>query len=236
VTFVVGLMCRAGLVLCSDSQEGDGISKRNVNKLELSERAGKWGVAWGCSGDSDLISKFTKHMFVVLANEPDDSDLLRLQELTESVALKFKADYEKGHLAFVCGIWQEQKDLSIRLYSMDIRVNNCLAAKDDYACVGMDTSLALFVLQNLHNSTLTVGAGIGLAIFTTKLVKDTAENVGGPTQVLAYRLAKSCWRTHEQKYINSIENKYNTDEIADLLRRYWGNKNPSWVPPLVPKR
>jgi len=67
---------------------------------------------------------------------------------------------------------------------MDMRVNNCIAQQEDYACVGLDTSLAVFVLESLHNSALVIEEGIGLAVFATKLIKDTAEGVGGPTQML----------------------------------------------------
>ena len=38
VTFIVGIRCANGLVLAADSQEGDGITKRFVNKLELRGR------------------------------------------------------------------------------------------------------------------------------------------------------------------------------------------------------
>jgi 20S proteasome alpha/beta subunit len=235
MTFVVGLKCHIGLVLCSDSQEGDGISKKNVPKLRFYQRGGEWGVAWGCSGESDIIGKFNEQIERALKNEPhksDDSALIRVPALIERIVLSLKNDYPSANLAIVCGFWQELGGLVFRFYSMDMRVNNCIAQQEDYACVGLDTSLAVFVLESLHNSALVIEEGIGLAVFATKLIKDTAEGVGGPTQMLTYRMANSEWKEYEEAYIDSIEAKYKTEEVVELLRKYWGRKNPSWLPPL----
>jgi 20S proteasome alpha/beta subunit len=235
MTFVVGLKCRIGIVLCSDSQELDGISKRNIQKLRFYQRRGEWGIAWGCSGESDIIGKFNELMDRTLKNEPredEDPPLTRIPSLIEKIVLSLKENYPGANLAIVCGFWQELGELAFRLYSMDMRINSCIAQSEDYACAGLDTSLALFALESLHNSALAIGEGIGLAVFATKLIKDTAEGVGGPTQMLTYRIAKSQWKEYVEDYVNSIEGKYKTEEIAELLRGYWGRKNPSWLPPL----
>jgi 20S proteasome alpha/beta subunit len=236
MTFVVGLACHAGIVLCSDSWESDGVSKRDVRKLHHYDAEEKWGVAWGCSGDTDACTQFSDKLRLVLGNEhrhnKTDTDLLRLRLLVESVAIEMRQGYPQAKLAIVVAIWQEIEHLSMGVFSMNIQLSNCLARNEPYACVGMDTSLARFVLDNTCDQTLATGEGIGLAIFVTKLMKDTADGVGGPLQLLTYRLAKSSWQEYEQHYLDSIEQKYSTSELAELVRDYWGKKNPSWIRPL----
>jgi len=39
MTFVVGLKCADGIVLCTDSLEEDGITKKRVNKITVSVRS-----------------------------------------------------------------------------------------------------------------------------------------------------------------------------------------------------
>lgn len=239
MTFIVGIMCHGGMVLCSDSHESDSYSKRDVKKLYHYDAFGKeWGAAWGCSGDSDVCSQFSERLFTVLGNEDSNkgkkeiSDVPRLRELIESVAMQIRGEYEQAKLAVVVSIWQELPSLAMGVFSMDVRLSNCLARTQPYACAGMDLSLSRFVLDNTCNQAMAVGEGLGLAVFVTKLMKDTADGVGGPLQLLTYRLARSEWQEYEQHYLDSIEGKYSTSELASLVRDYWGQKNPSLIRPL----
>jgi hypothetical protein len=239
MTFVVGIMCHAGMILSSDSQESDSYSKRWIQKLFHYDAFEKgWGVAWGCSGDSDTCTQFTEKLFTVLINEDSKkgkkeiSDVPRLRELVESVAMQIHSDYQQAKLAIVVSIWQESPSLAMGIFSMDVNLSNCLARTQPYACAGADLSLSRFVLDNTCNQAIAVGEGLGLAAFVTRLMKDTADGVGGPLQMLTYRLAKSEWQEYEKHYLDSIEEKYSTSELAALIRDYWGRKNPSWIRPL----
>jgi 20S proteasome alpha/beta subunit len=236
MTFVVGLACHAGIVLCSDSWESDGVSKRDVPKLHRYDAGEEWGLAWGCSGDTDVCTQFSDKLRRVLGNEHKNKktgkDMERLRFLVESVAMEIHQDYSQAKLAIVVAIWQEVEHLAMGLFSMNVQLSNCLARTEPYACAGMDLSLGRFILDNTCNRAMATGEGIGLAVFVTKLMKDTADGVGGPLQLLTYRLAKSEWQEYEQDYIDSVEKKYSTSELAELVRDYWGKKNPLWIRPL----
>jgi len=203
-----------------------------VKKLHHFDWENKWGAAWGCAGDSDTITKFTDKMFTLLDNEPEGSDLPRLQELTEAAGKEIHENYEQASLEIVAGFWSMTKSLQYSLCHMDVKHGNCLSSHYDYACAGMDLSLGKFTLENLHHTSMAIGEGVGLGIFTTHLMKDTADGVGGPVQLMTWRMGKSTWSDYEQEYINSIEEKYKTEDVAQLIKEYWGQKNPSWLPPL----
>lgn len=231
MTFVVGLYCHAGIILCSDSIESDGYDKRDVKKLYHVD-SGDWGVAWGCAGDSDVIHRFTEKLHVVLSNEPDRCDWFRLQEVIEAVGREIHEKYDRAQLQIVAGVWLLEP-MTLKLCRMDVLRGNCLSVEDDYACAGMDTSLGKFVLNNLYHKSLSIGEGINLTVFVTHLMKNTADSVGGPIQLLTYRLAQPEWKEYEPNYIGEQEKRYATEDVADLIREYWGKKNPSWLPPLT---
>jgi 20S proteasome alpha/beta subunit len=232
MTFVVGLYCHAGIVLCSDSLESDGYDKRNVKKLYHYDSE-HWGVAWGCAGDSDVIHRFTEKLWMMLEKEPGDCDWLRLQSLIEAVGKEIHENYTEAQLQIVIGVWQLDP-MMLKLCRMDVLRGNCLSVEEDYACAGMDLSLGKFVLNNLHHPSLTIGEGLNLAIFVTHLMKNTADGVGRPIQLLTYRLTQPEWKEYEPSYLEEQERRYATEDVANLIREYWGKKNPSWLPPLTP--
>jgi hypothetical protein len=71
MTFIAGLRCQDGLVLCSDSLESDGYNKKNVQKLFFHEMEGQWGAAFGCSGTGAACTNFSDRLLELLDdNEP----------------------------------------------------------------------------------------------------------------------------------------------------------------------
>src|SRR3981081_2875848 len=73
VTFILGLHCRDGLVLCSDSLEADGYTKKTVQKLFKYEVEGKWGIGFGCAGTAAACTNFSDRLMELLDDkEPYD--------------------------------------------------------------------------------------------------------------------------------------------------------------------
>jgi hypothetical protein len=72
MTYVLGMRCLDGLVLCADSMEGDSIGKHYVQKLHVGGVDGQWGICWGCSGSGDVIRKFNSAVREALAKQPYD--------------------------------------------------------------------------------------------------------------------------------------------------------------------
>ncbi|MGA2162851.1 MAG: hypothetical protein ABSH36_00100, partial [Solirubrobacteraceae bacterium] len=65
VTFVVGMKCHDGLVLCADTLESDGVTKTYHTKLSQflwNDGVEDWGLCWGASGSSYTCDKFKDKM------------------------------------------------------------------------------------------------------------------------------------------------------------------------------
>jgi hypothetical protein len=228
MTFVLGIQCRSGsLVLCTDSLECNGFDKQIVKKLEHYSRDGKWGVAWGCAGDGELINKFSRALYDLLGKEEDLADQLRLEELVETTAVTMKESYQE-ELSLVAAFWRKS-DLTTKLCKL---TKKCLSPEAKYACVGMDLSLARFALDSVYNDSLNIGAGIMTGVFVTHLMKERADCVGGPIQMVSYRPPQSEWKVYDQDYTANVESKFDTTEVAYLLHQYWAKKVSAWLPPV----
>ena len=225
MTFIVGMHCDKGLILCSDSLESDNYDKRNVKKLFHYDRA-EWGVAWGCAGDSDVIHRFTEKLQIMLDKESDGVDWLRLQLLIESVAHELHERYERALLQIIVGVWL-RNPMTLKLCRMDVLQGNCLSVEDDYACVGMDLSLGKFVLSNLWGKSLSVELALNLAVLVTQMMKKTADGVGGPTQLITCEFPGAGWKDHSNNFIRKHEHENAAEDIAELIQQYWLTNFPS---------
>jgi 20S proteasome alpha/beta subunit len=60
MTIAVGFSHLNGMVLCADSLESDGVTKKRVNKIHTCDIGGEWGYALACAGEGDLADSFSK--------------------------------------------------------------------------------------------------------------------------------------------------------------------------------
>jgi 20S proteasome alpha/beta subunit len=202
VTFILGMRCTNGLVLCSDSEESDGYVKKNVQKLFQFEQPGKWGVAFGCSGSAAACSNFGDRLLEQLQEETAFNR--RTMEKTIEAHIHYmRKEYPEERLQVVLGLYSMSPP-DVRLYLADTN-NECLSVHSDYACAGMDVSLARFLLDSVFDNRVNVRDGMYLAAFITHVMKQKAASVGGPTQLLHFRMEHPHWFAPSQKNVQEIE-------------------------------
>lgn len=202
MTFILGMKCRDGLVLCSDSLEADGYVKKNVQKLFHYENPGKWGVAFGCSASSAACSNFGDRFLEQLQSEKKFNR--RTMEKTIEAHIHYMAqEYPKETLHVVLGLYSTDPS-EMRLYKAQTDTE-CLSVQPDYACAGLDVSLARFLLDSAFIRDLTMSEGAYLASFITQVMKEKADGVGGPTQVILFHASHPHWFVPAPKKIQKAE-------------------------------
>jgi hypothetical protein len=226
MTFLVGFHCFDGLVLCADSEENDGISKTYVEKLYCTQVNGEPGVCFGFSGDSVIGGKLRIKMLdsmKELSCEPEN-----VESEAETVLQGVIQAYE-GDLSILLGHANQTTQTTnlYRSYSRDRALRSIDVGKFD--CVGMETSLARFLLESVCDDGLMgIDECLELGIWVTALTKLTTAHVSGPTMAMSYKKGESHWKRHHTARINEIEAKYPPGETWHLLRKYWESKNPQW--------
>jgi 20S proteasome alpha/beta subunit len=229
VTFILGLKCNDGLVLCSDSLEADGVIKKNVKKLFNYENPGEWGVAFGCSGSSAACSNFGDRLLEHLQSEKA-FNRRSMEKTIEAHIQYFSKEYPAEKLQMVIGVYNT-KPSEIRLYGAHTDTE-CLSVQSDYACAGMDVSLARFLLDSIFTDDVTVEDGMYLASFIMHVMKEKADGVGGPTQLLHFRVDHPHWFAPNKKSVGMfekggfIEGKFHFKDLEKKIRQFCWSRFP----------
>src|ERR1035438_9105605 len=224
VTFIVGLMCTDGIVLCSDSLEADGYNKKNVKKLFKYEVEGKWGISFGCSGTGAACTNFSDRLLELL-DDKEPYDRRGTEKLIEAAMSYMNLQYPKETLDVVIGLWSLDP-AETRLYRAQSNTQ-CLSVESDYVCVGLDVSLARFLLDSIFVKAAEVSVmdGSHLAVLVTAVMKDKADGVGGPIQLLHYHAGNQVWceisekDTAKMENISYIEGPFSLVDLETTVRR-----------------
>jgi hypothetical protein len=137
--------------------------------------------------------------------------------MTETLVRKMREDYPNERLTLVAALWgitQFDKH-ETRLYSVK-ETSTCLAVEDRFACAGMDTSLARFLLDSISTDSDCMMDGVHLAAFVTSVMKEKADGVGGPTQLLWHSASRQEWINPPKEVIATIE-KFEFIEKSESL-------------------
>jgi hypothetical protein len=230
MTFVAGFKCSDGVVLCADRLESDGVTKRYRYKLEGIDQNGEWGVSWGCAGDGHVIDKFTEK-FKASLMALRDFNLSDIQLSAEAVLVLVNTDYPGHTIQIAVGVWNRGvlTKSSIRVAKALLYRGNsqqaCLAPEPEYTLCGMDVTLAECILRNTFKSGRTsVDEAIRLGITVTALMKNYAEGVGGPTDVIYHKRGTKYWEELSQEQITAIEASTNPDDLERAIGEWWKAK------------
>jgi len=203
MTFIVGIKCPDGLVMCAESQESDGITKRNVVKLtRFVAHDESWSLAFGCSGSSAAIKNFTSKLEDALDLD-SRYERAKVECAIEAGLSYMHLTYPSEELALLCSLWSV-KPSDQRLYRSYPK-SFCLSPEDEYACVGLDTSLAIMMMDAIIGDVRGVDDAIRLAVLTTSLMKDKCDGVGGPIRVLSHKRGDGAWTQHNDADIEALE-------------------------------
>lgn len=230
MTFVIGFRCCDGVVLCADSLEGDRYTKRYVNKIESYTVGDEWGAAIACSGGGDVIRKFWDKLKGVLGNEKYDRDKLesKIEKTVEILNKRYGHDIE-----VLIALWAKT-EFEAQLYRTYVG-RHCLSPQTEYACVGMDTTLANFIASTVYNPLMLVDEAAKLAVWITALQREHADGVDGPINLSVYRKGEPCWRHAPSEFVAELEAEMPIGDAQWVIWNHWRKAHPSIYKPIFPK-
>jgi 20S proteasome alpha/beta subunit len=225
MTFIVGLRCTDGLVLCSDSLEADGYNKRMVKKLFKYEGDG-WGLAFGCSSSSAACTNFGDRLLELL-DDKQPYDRRGTEKLIEATMAYMKREYPEEILAVVIALWSCKPTKELRLYKAHSHTQ-CLQVESDYTCAGLDVSLARFLLDSVvGGEDIRVLEGAFIANFITSVMKEKADGVGGPIQMILYRNSETRWEDAPRILMHKIETLFfSFPDLEKSVRQHCWSRFP----------
>lgn len=229
MTFILGMRCSDGLVLCSDSLESDGVTKRYRGKLHTIV-CGDWGICWGASGSAFSCDKFGDKLKELITKR-DEYNRAAIENDAE-VCLEFiRQSYAQTQsISVVIGLFGQptKKDQDGKpflgapeffLYRGSSEAS-CLSPVRDYAMVGMDVTLAGFMLSNTYHPFMPTVHGIRLGVFITSLMKHHADGVGGDTGCMYYEIGNRFAPLLDRE-IQDIEKRFPLTSLDEAVARYW---------------
>lgn len=227
MTIALGFRCINGLVLCADSLEEDGVTKRYVDKLWTYEVQDNWGIAIASAGEADLADSFTDGLKDVFGNS-DFNEVKLLSKLKTALrsVRRLYPDSQFGFLAAVFGV--------PTLYSKLFRVldqSSHLGPVRQYQALGIGGYLATFLASQLFSTSMCVEEGVRLGAFILARVKERTSGCGGPTSIISYGGSEggstTSFRLWRQEEIESIEAEVSGQKLRDCLRQFWKENNPT---------
>jgi 20S proteasome alpha/beta subunit len=222
MTYVLGMKCTDGLVLCADSMEGDSVNKRFIQKLHVAGSDGQWGFCWGCAGSGDVIRKFDSAVKGSLERIAA-YDKEQIEEQVEACLKHAKESYSPEHRVYVvAGLYGLSRDgvpehWLYRGYSD----STCLAPEKEFAAVGMDLTVSDFFLENTYHAFAHVDYCQRIGIVATALMKRHAEGVDGATNVFSYRINSRKWEPLLDHEVSAIEGQFPLSGLDEAVRRFW---------------
>lgn len=240
VTFILGVRCVDGLVLAADSLESDGVTKRSRKKLEVVWDAnGNWSACWGGSGTAEVIDKFSDKLKLVLKeqfeNKPYNRD--RMELYIEQCLGFVRQQYprEKIHLSLgLFGRPLKKKGKKAELGPPETHLyrgsseTGCISLETEYCAVGMDVTLATFILNNTYFRFHRVSRAKRLAVFVIALMKEYADGVGKETRVFSITHETMQWEPLLDREISEIESKNPVVQFENSVSAYIGTKEQEY--------
>jgi 20S proteasome alpha/beta subunit len=222
MTFVIGMKCYDGLVLCADSLEEDGIVKKQVNKIVRIDNA-DWGIALGGSGGGGIIDKFSDEVKVRLPNKI--LDRYKIESVIEELLAEFKMKYKASGDAFsIIVAFYEKTTGANYLYRADGEI---LSPVQDSAHVGTGNDLWSLISTSIYDKRNSVEDNIKVAAFAARLAIRYAHGVGEPIQVVSYAEGDKDWKRRQGINLDVyLRLTPNADSIAAVIQEWWKTFNP----------
>jgi 20S proteasome alpha/beta subunit len=173
VTFIIGFHLLDGLVLCADSEESDTVNKTYVDKLFPLDVEENWRLCFGGSGDAVAIDKFKAKL------SPLPSDQGKRELVVERVLGHIKRIYKGLRFNILLGEvdTERQQTFLYRTHDEDVRLRPI--DPGNFACIGMETSLAQFLVGNTFDYLMGIDEAMRLGIWATALMKIHTSYVSG---------------------------------------------------------
>jgi len=235
MTIALGMRCMDGMVLCTDSLETDGVTKRLVNKLWVYEvqhlGQPEWGIAIGSAGEGDLADSFNDDLKEILGNS--DFDEVKLLSRLRTALRAVRVSYPESQFGFLAAIYGNPK-----LYSKLFRVmdgSSHLGPVKKYQAIGLGAGIANFLASKLYTPSMCIAEAARLGAFILNQVKQQTEGCDGPTSLVTVGGIGNDYhgfRLWSRDEINSLEAEISEEKFREGLAKFWReyNPNPTFTP------
>jgi 20S proteasome alpha/beta subunit len=194
VTIIAGFKCNDGVVVCADTQETLGTSKRNVPKLhfepcnpvtEEEDNSSNLAAAFCGAGDGAFIDKLVTESWNAAENEKNlPSACAAIERTIKDTYREFGQIYQRGDCPEVQLIFGVKMDGKSRLFTaMGPIVNE----KFGFDSGGVGHYIADFLGEKMHYAQLTVNQCAILAAYILYEAKEHVEGCGGDSQIAVLR-------------------------------------------------
>jgi hypothetical protein len=228
MTFVIGMQCSDGIVICADSLEDDGITKKTVDKIRIMGNS-DWSLAISGSGPGATLDKFGSSLRNKLPLQ-DPFDQLQIETVIEDLLTEFNSRYvmnqsDAFHVIVGLCTW---RGLDRLLYkgSCFFGQSVVLTPIIRECHTGMGNELWRFLADTLYDRRNSVADNTRLAVFATRLACKYASGVDDPIQVISYTFGDGTWRGYTPVELIAIEMDLLPNGFADAIRAYWKRHNP----------
>ena len=180
-TVTIGIVCRDGVVLASDSQttEGTFIHSRNLRKIYKIDENLALTIA-GVLGDAQQIAKILKHENELYKMDHDAPLSPRTAAAFISRLLKQRQE-PPFFVELLIGGVDKSIDSKPRLYNLDS--DGAVLEESKFAATGSGAELAIGYLENRYKSDTSTESGAELATAAVGVAKKRNAGVGGPVVV-----------------------------------------------------
>ena len=192
MTIAVGFRCSDGVVLATDSQYSQDITKMTGKKIFPLWSNGEYAMTLAGSGGADNIKAIVRDVEVALKDSlgSRETSSAEIQQIVENVLPPFYAKHidcappeVRGDLevGFMVGIWTKRE--GTKLFSV---CRTTITEVQDYQCIGAGSYLTEYVSQAIcPRGRLSVEQTIALAAYIVWAAKKYVDFCGGPTFVRA---------------------------------------------------
>ncbi len=221
MTFIIGFHCCDGVVLCTDSLEADGVTKRSIDKTRVIGTA-DWSVAISGAGPGGFIDKFTSEVSANLPRGPYNRK--EIESTIEASLSRFQKQYQEAFRILV-GV-QCTGIIDYALYRSD---DNYLSPIKDHAHIGMGHSLWRFFAENLYAPGNSVEDNSRLAVFVMRQAIKYVDGVDEPIRLVSYTFGDQSWRVRTGPFFRSLEkwaDGFRYCDVGKALKDSWRLSNP----------
>ena len=241
MTIIVGIACKDGLIMASDSQgmsnRGVDVKRMDCTKIEILSENGLKAII-GCAGEVpyinktiDLIKLKIEEFKVRTCNELIDSSEDSIDEITKKYGVdrlrKIGLIEKRGQLG---SFHSERPDPTLDIIIMigciedekpilHIVLPEGIAEKEENFCsIGSGSAYAEYILSNLFYDDMTLKEGVILATHVVEEVKKIDPNVGGDVQIITINKNGEI-ETHTKEKCKKL-----CDDISnnnDVLSKVW---------------
>src|ERR1700722_2034794 len=227
MTFVVGMRCLDGIVLCTDSHEDDGITKKAENKIRLMGTP-TWGLAIAGSGLGPTIDRFADAINKKVLE--GNFDIEKMESELETELADFNSKYVLGpsdRFHVIVAAYNSQKILTGLHKASCFEGQGVVLSPVSHDChMGMGNELWRLIADTLYAPRNSVADNLRLAVFATRLAIKYAAGVDEPVQAVSYTGSTQFWEMHDSAEIETIESELALDGFKKALKDYWRLHNP----------